>query len=74
MHYYSKGDDHKDASNPPPSQKELFDSFVASDFLWLANGSVQPSCTKYYKTEKLQVFCDALCSVNEPVSEWVIKC
>ena len=71
--YFCRVEDHKDAASPPPSQKEAFARFVENGYLddnapiELSGGDM-----KYTPTEKLYVYCEALCKVPEPKQKWIV--
>jgi hypothetical protein len=72
--YFCRAEDHKDAFNPPPSQKEAFARFVENGYLEdnSVDGQIGQGEMTYSPTEKLHVYCEALCKVPEPRQEWVI--
>ncbi len=72
--YHVRAEDHKYAANPPPSQKEAFKRFVDDGYLNDACKDGQPLIgdMRYTPTDRLHVYCDALCDVPEPRQVWII--
>ena len=73
LHYFTSAIDHPDVFDPPPSQKEAFGRFVANGYLEDNSkcGQIGEGEMVYSATEKLHVYCEALCRVPEPRQEWV---
>ena len=71
--YFCRAEDHKDARNPPPPQEAAFSRFVKDGYLRdnCADGKPLIEVMRYEPTEKLHVYCEALCRVPEPRQEWV---
>ncbi len=70
LHYHTRPGDHPDAARPPPPYDDAFNYFLRNGYLIPKNSATTPG---YKATEKLHVYCEALCNVPEPVQKWVIK-
>ena len=75
MWYFCRAEDHKDAFNPPPAQKEAFARFVKNGYLEdnAIGGQVGQGEMRYSPTERLHVYCGALCKMPEPIQKWVVR-
>ena len=66
MHYHCRAVDYPDLS--PPAQREAIKYFLENKFL---QAEMPGERTMYAPTEKLHVYCEALCNVPEPRQIWV---
>ena len=70
LHYHCVREDYPNPSFP--AQQSVIQSFLTNGFLTkLPDGKDHHNMT-YFPTEKLNVFCKALCAVPEPQQVWVI--
>lgn len=71
LHYHCCCNDYPDLT--PPAQREAIFRFVRDGYLEKVDlHENMPASTPNYKaTEKLHVYCEALCCVPEPRKVWV---
>ena len=72
LHYHCYGTDYPDLSSR--SQQDALAYFLNAGFLTRAElyQTMTPNTMKYVPTEKLHVYCEALCRVPEPRQIWVV--
>ena len=71
LHYYCSAEDYPHLS--PPAQQDALSYFLRTGYLEkVERSSETPACTPFYRaTEKLHIYCEALCKVPEPRQIWV---
>ena len=73
LHYHVSARDFPELSSP--AQQEAMDYFIKAGFLKKSSMHTDPPTgyMQYSPTEKLHVYCEALCQVPEPKQVWVIN-
>lgn len=71
LHYHAFVDDYN--GNGSPAEKDAFGWFLEDGYLDRNESpGVAPYDGEYRPTEKLHIYCDALCKVPEPEQRWVV--
>ncbi len=71
FHYHVHADDYKGNGSPP--EEGAFGRFLNHGYLEKnEDPEVAPYDGEYRPTEKLHIYCDALCKVPEPEQRWVV--
>lgn len=72
LHYHAYASDYPNLH--PPAQQEAVAYFLNSGFLEKTEleENMAADTPNYRPTEKLHVYCDALCKVPEPRQKWVV--
>jgi hypothetical protein len=71
LHYYARCDDFEPERLHAPAVQDALSVFVAHGMLQKLDEPNEYGAT-YVATDGLRVWCEALCSINWPVQEWIM--
>lgn len=72
MHYHCRAEDYPNLT--PPAQQSALQYFLTNGYLEKTelHEDMPAKTMNYTPTEKLPVYCEALCKVPEPKQVWIV--